>query len=605
MRKIGVLSCIIPAMLFLDAGAQSIVGAVKTGDLQTVKIRIAADHSLLDTLDEKGNSLLGTAILSNQVEAARYLLDEGSDVNHKNKSGYTPLHFAADRNQVEIVDFLIRRGADVNAVNKYQITPLFSAIEKGNEGVVEALIRQGADVNFNSPYFGSPLHRAVYMDHPSIVQLLLEKGAAIEAKGPPHGMTPLQEAAMLGRLEAAGILTDHRADVRAVDEQGLTALHHAILYGQGRDGKNNSIAMAELLIGKGNPVNTMTGEGETPLFSAARQGYSRVVDLIAEHGGDIRSLSKNGSTSLLHVAAMKGYGDMVEYLLSEGLDKTLKDAAGMTALDYALKYGNDGIAVRLSGDANILTRSENATRYLANRMNEGSASIWFMNNRGWSVKTTDHLFIFDNEEAGRSPDQPSLSNGWVSVKEIRDQNVVALYSGYHALPNTMEFIHAKEDSLKQVVYFQYKEDRWRGGKNTFYLSGREIQQAGDAEIIPYETHDDYGMGSLGYLVKTKGLTFFYPNFFPEKLDDFKTEIDYLASRAPSCDFAIIEVAEGRENIYASYIIEKLKPAMVIPYDRGRNIELNKDFKKEMESKFPHLMVKTCDNPGDRIDYKRP
>jgi|GEM_PF-2550995 len=604
MKRIHILLVVLFAMPILDAGAQGIIEAVKSGDLQTVKKQLDGNHGLLDTLDEKGNSLLVVAIREKQVDMTCYLVAEGADVNFKNKSEYTPLHFASDRGQKEIVDLLLEKGAEVNAVNKYQITPLFNAIEKGYKDIVEILINHGADINFNSPFFGSPLHRAVYMNQPSVVKLLLEKGAAVNAKGPPRGQTPLIEAGLLGRIEEAQILVDHGAAINAADDNGLTALHYSILYGQGREGRNNSAGLAELLIGKGANVNTVSSEGEIPIFSAARQGYTRVIDLISQHGGDIMSISKNSHQSLMHVAAMKGYGDMVEYLSSKGLDKKLKDATGSTPLDYALRFGHEKIALSLSGDQHILRQSEAASRYLNEKTDDKSANIWYMNQRGWAIKAADHLFIFDNEEKGRIPDEPSLANGWVSAKEIHDQPVVALYSCYHALPNTMEFIHAKEDSLEQIVYFQYKEDQWRGGKNTRYLSGREIQTVDDLEIIPYETHDDYGMGSLGYLVKSKSLTFFYPNFFPENIDSFKKEIDFLSEKSTSCDFAIIEVSEGRENGYADYLIERLKPALVIPYDRGGNAGLHKDFKVEMQKKFPGLRVEVCENPGDRIAYKK-
>ena len=227
-----------------------------------------------------------------------------------------------------------------------------------------------------------------------------------------------------------------------------------------------------------------------------------------------------------------------------------------------------------------------------------------MNQRGWVVKTKSHLLVFDNEELGRKPDQPSLSNGWIAASEINDQDVIVIYSGYHALPNTMEFIHAIEDSLQNVIYIHYTDDEWRGGINSKYISGREIQQYKNVEIIPYETHDDYGMGSLGYIIKVDSLTIFYPNFFSENIEQFKTEIDFLALQSDKCNIALIEVTEGKENIYAEYIIDKLKPELVIPYDRSGDVSQYQLFKDGIAQKYPHIKIECANLPGDRIDYHK-
>jgi len=266
-------------------------------------------------------------------------------------------------NQPEIANLLIEKGADVNAVNKFQITPLFSAIEKGHKELVEILVDHGANVNFKSDYFGYPIHRAVYMNHPDILKLLIENGARLEVKD-PSGRTPLQEAGLMGRIEEAKFLVEKGAEINTIDKNGLTALHYSILYGTDREGINHSKDLAELLIGNGASCNTVSNSGETPIFSAAKQGCTGIIELITKHGGDIKSLSGQKSQSLLHIAAMKGYGDMVDFLLSKGLDKNLKDSLGKTPQDYALKYGNEKIAITLSGKNKIVKKSKTASKYL-------------------------------------------------------------------------------------------------------------------------------------------------------------------------------------------------------------------------------------------------
>jgi len=583
--------------------AQEIFNAVKSGNLQEVKRLISANHSLVDSLDDRGNTPLINAIREGNIEMTRDLIAEGSNVNHKNKSGYTPLHFASDKNQIEVVNLLLEKGAEINAVNKYQITPLFSAIEKKNVDIAAILLKRGADVNFSSPVFGCPVHRVAYVDSPDLLKLILANKADIEAKD-SDGKTALHLAGMLGRPEVTKILLENGADVNAIDNGGISPLHHAIMYGKDRDGINRSSELVNYLVSKGANVNTVTNDGHTPILSATIKGYTDVVKVIHNKGGDIYWMDKVNSQTLLHTACIKGYGDLVDYLTDQGVNKNLKDKFGKTAGDYALQFGHEKIAKKLFGNKKILNKSEIGHKYINATISGKEAFIWSLNNRGWAIKTADHFLVFDNEENGRKPDQPSVANGWISTKEICNENVTALYSAYHAIPNSLEFIHSIEDSLKNIVYLHYKDDRWRGGKNSYYLKGREIQKFGTAEIISYETHDSYGMGSLGYLVKANDLTFFYPNFFPEDTIMFKKEIDFLSEQCNHCDFAIIDFTPGSDYIYTSYIIQKLKPKMIIPYNRSNDFKSYEEFKIEMAKKYPSIKIQYAELPGVRIFYKK-
>lgn len=70
-----------------------------------------------------------------------------ADVNARDESGCTPLHFAADRGSKEMVALLIAHGADINAVDEDGSTALHYAALCENEEMCTELVSLGIDVS--------------------------------------------------------------------------------------------------------------------------------------------------------------------------------------------------------------------------------------------------------------------------------------------------------------------------------------------------------------------------------------------------------------------------------------------------------------------------
>ncbi|MFC2119274.1 ankyrin repeat domain-containing protein, partial [Bacteroidota bacterium] len=401
--------------------------------------------------------------------------------------------------------------------------------------------------------------------------------------------------------EIARLLIDKGADVNSLNNRGITPLYYAI-----SSGSNRSDDIAMVLIENGANVNAKSPRGETLLQIAVSNGFTNVARLMIEKRADKSVLVKNSYQSLLHLAAINGYADMAEMLIKKGLDPNQKDYHGKSPKYYAGLYGNSTVVKELlkaGVNKGKLTENYNPSPYLDKKLKKDQAYIWYMKNRGWSIKTNENLFVFDNEERGRRPDIPSLHNGFISDSEIADQNVIALYSGYHAVPGSMEFIHGMEESIKNITYLNYKDDRWRGGNKTFYLKGREKKQIGNVEIRTLETHQSYGMGSIGYLIKTEGLTIYYGCFPTELIDEYKKEIDYIAEFVKKCDMAFLQFATGKEEECINYVIDKINPAVVFPITMGDNRFNHKEMAHRINMKFPDVQAIAPVIPGEMYEYK--
>ena len=85
------------------------------------------------------------AVYGGSVEAARYLLDRGAEVNGVGWDGATPLHWAARGTVTAMVELLVERGADLLATDpKDGLTPLEWAKRAKQHEMIELLKKLGA-----------------------------------------------------------------------------------------------------------------------------------------------------------------------------------------------------------------------------------------------------------------------------------------------------------------------------------------------------------------------------------------------------------------------------------------------------------------------------
>ena len=163
------------------------------------------------------------------IEKVKQFLAAGTDINTKDNSQQTPLHYAA-KGQKELAKFLIEKGAAVNARGPQELTPLFIATMEGKKEIVELLLTKGADVHAKDFVFTTALHFAARIGHEDVAELLITRSADVNAKM-EDGRTPLLMAAIGEQKEIAELLISNGAQVNATAKNGnrlLTALDEAI-----------------------------------------------------------------------------------------------------------------------------------------------------------------------------------------------------------------------------------------------------------------------------------------------------------------------------------------------------------------------------------------
>lgn len=154
------------------------------------------------------------------------LMNQGVDVNSRDKSGQPALNVAMREHSPKVAEILVNApGIDVNALNAVGESSLMLAAIKGDVPDAMLLLDHGADVNKAG---WSPLHYAATGPSTRLVGMLLDRGAKIDALS-PNGTTPLLMAAHYGPEDSVYLLVARGADLNHKNEQNLGVIDFARL----------------------------------------------------------------------------------------------------------------------------------------------------------------------------------------------------------------------------------------------------------------------------------------------------------------------------------------------------------------------------------------
>ena len=185
-------------------------------------------------------SLIKEVKNGNKVSVEELLLS-GTELELKDKIGYTAFMHAVKTQNVELVKLLAERGAEVDLLDEFNDTPLIWAASLKNKEIVKLLLEHGADP---------------------------DKG----------DFTPLMWAAFHGDLKMLNLFLESSANLNTRTQAGWTALMWAAE-------KGNSQVMWELLR-RGARVNIQNDNGKTALILAVRKGNIGTIGLLLNKGAD-------------------------------------------------------------------------------------------------------------------------------------------------------------------------------------------------------------------------------------------------------------------------------------------------------------------------------
>ena len=142
------------------------LGAFTNGAWTLVRELVEKYPEAVTWRDESGATALHYAAIHRSAKIVHYLLDHGADIEAADRSGFRPLHHAAqcagDEPTAALLA-LLGRGAEIDARNKNGTTPLMHAVQRNKPWNVRELVIAGATENAANNTGYTPLGEARQM----------------------------------------------------------------------------------------------------------------------------------------------------------------------------------------------------------------------------------------------------------------------------------------------------------------------------------------------------------------------------------------------------------------------------------------------------------
>lgn len=351
----------------------------------------------ISQVDEEGNTCLGIAIIRGSLPHVKFFVEHGANLEIKNVKGDSPLRLACIARFPCIMQYLLELGCDINTTNDDGNNVLFPICKGGNKKMFDMLLSYGADIDHISIGGDAPLLRSCRYGKAEILEAILERTNLIDYKAPIDGFNAIFASVEADRSECIEILHRYGVDINQKTDddnlilKGASPLHLAAYY--------NRKDACKTLLRLGADINIKDFNGQTALHIAVIQGHIDMIKLLrntnivednygctphsyCRNHKDIRKLlvdplldilmqlargqfSKDDTikacailkennyinmdifdydkTTPLFQAVLHSNYPVVEFLLSIGCDKNVRNQHNRTCMDFASYIKNNRI----------------------------------------------------------------------------------------------------------------------------------------------------------------------------------------------------------------------------------------------------------------------
>lgn len=288
-------------------------------------------------------TLLHSAIIQNNTDAADVLKKYNADINYKDNSGRSALFYAKTP---ETLKWLISNKAKINITDKNGQTALHYNVINNNAEIAKYLIKYKANPNIKDNNNLPPIGYAKTI---KMMKLLLDNGADPNVIT-PKGNTILHNVTKTNNLKGVYYLLQAKANPNIPDKDGKLPIEYTtsqdiytLLLGSGTNPNYKNYLKKELLKKNFENISNLLECGANPNFADSKGNNavfyinnSKELELLKQYNANLDFVNANGYTPILHFALL-GDKNKVDLLKTAGAQRFIS-ANNETIDDCLQKY---------------------------------------------------------------------------------------------------------------------------------------------------------------------------------------------------------------------------------------------------------------------------
>ncbi|CAL2077976.1 ANK_REP_REGION domain-containing protein [Tenacibaculum sp. 190524A05c] len=284
------------------------------------------------------NALLLVIPSLKNLDLVDYFVSKGLKLTDTDYKGNGAVNYAAKKGNRTIIDLLIKRGLPFKELNKNGGNAMIMATQGGRRGYnslefFKYLEGLGVQANIRNKQGLTPLHNLGYSNKDiETIQYFIQKGTDVNSKN-EEGNTALMNASSRNSLAVIKLLRKHTKDINEVNTKGQSALTRAM---------RNTPEVVKYLLEQNANVSVKDKKGNNlayylaQTYSSKKEGeFTSKIQLLKERGFDFTTPQKDGNT-LLHIAADRGDVSLLKFLKAFNINVNAKNNEGVTALQKAV-----------------------------------------------------------------------------------------------------------------------------------------------------------------------------------------------------------------------------------------------------------------------------
>ncbi|CAB3386828.1 Hypothetical predicted protein [Cloeon dipterum] len=348
VENIKVADCLLKAGVRVEkCGEDILMYCVKKNKIKSAKFIFNKNSHLLKGFDSVGCNLLHVAAEFSNKKMCEWIVSK-DEINPKNlcapKFKSTVFHHVAKNKAhgVELVSYFVGLKVDLNKRDKSGETPLHYALRNKNLDVADEMISNGADLD-------------VKLDELNLLQFCISKNLLysaifVHSKDPSQMQKLTKEGENALHLAAANadlnmchwLVSKVHFNARSLSEE----MHNSVLHFAACNEKHGQ-SLVNFFVFKSVDVNGQNKYLETPLHAAVCEENIKVAKKLLKLGADVNV--KIDNENLLHFCIRRNRPTFAEFLV--GVKPELakeKCSGGETALQLAKEHENLEICMLLT-----------------------------------------------------------------------------------------------------------------------------------------------------------------------------------------------------------------------------------------------------------------